>query len=540
LWPLAGAVLGWIEIRPWLESRSKTNPPKGWGAGDEGRSDAQKLRFFVSRLSSFVILYSVALAVSAWWFVRNFVLYRDWLGWSAFLDTVGRRPHPATLLQLWGERVGFVQAYWGLFGGVSVPLPGWTYVVLNGLVLLAAIGLMWGAVQALRRRQVSADQLVLWGLLAAWIVVMMVGLVRWTSLTWASQGRLIFPAISAIGVLSAAGLVRLWRGLPWLGLAFMGTLTAMAPFAVIGPHYQPPPPLTSAQLAQIPATLNGGAGVDFGGEMKLLGFRLQENAAAPGQSLHLILYWQSQIAMDRNWSIFVHVVDDQGVIVAQRDRYPGMGSLATTLLRPGQTFADEYVIAIPDVSYAAAAAQIEVGLYDLMDGTRLPLATGGDALFLAPVSVVPRPALSLPGVGVIPNPIQRNFASQIELAGYDLDRRSVRPGETLQLTLYWRAIGPIAKNYSVFAHVRGTGETLWAGQDSWPQHGAAPTSTWRQGVGIRDPYQLTLKPDTPPGQYTIEVGLYDAAGDRLRLFDPNGVPTDSDFVYLSHVRVEAP
>src|SRR5205814_242282 len=101
--------------------------------------------------------------------------------------------------------------------------------------------------------------------------------------------------------------------------------------------------------------------------------------------LHLTLYWQAQIAMDRNWSIFVHVVDDQGVIVAQRDRYPGNGALATSLLDPGEIFADDYVIPIPDVTFSPAPAHIEVGLYDLLDSTRLPLAAGGDALTLAPL-----------------------------------------------------------------------------------------------------------------------------------------------------------
>jgi hypothetical protein len=245
--------------------------------------------------------------------------------------------------------------------------------------------------------------------------------------------------------------------------------------------------------------------------------------------------------MDRNWSIFVHVVDDAGVIVAQRDRYPAAGTLATTLLQPGQTFADEYVIVIPDSAYAPAAAMLEVGLFDLADGARLPLATGGDTETLAPIRIAARPVLSAPDVGDIPNPIRRNFASQIELVGYEMSPRSLRPGETLTVTLYWRAIGYIPSNYSVFAHVRGDGETLWAGQDAWPQHGDAPTSAWRRDEVVLDPYQLALKPETPPGQYDVEVGLYDGpTGSRLQVIAADGRPTDLDFVYLSRIRVTAP
>jgi hypothetical protein len=67
------------------------------------------------RLSSLLLVFVPALLVSGWWFVRNVGLYGDWLGWSAFIDTVGRRPHPATLPQLWGERVGFCPGLLGIF-----------------------------------------------------------------------------------------------------------------------------------------------------------------------------------------------------------------------------------------------------------------------------------------------------------------------------------------------------------------------------------------------------------------------------------------
>jgi hypothetical protein len=485
-------------------------------------------------------------------------LYGDWLGWNKFIDIVGRRPHPATLAQLWGERVGFVQAYWGLFGGVSVPMPGWTYTVLNVIMGLAFIGLGWAALRALwvtRAEPAPSPPKgglhfvllrlqspgVLMGLfLAAWVILLFIGLIRWTSLTWASQGRLIFPAISAISVLSVVGLSQLGhllsaiRHLPsaicYLPPAFMALLSAAVPVAVIAPHYAPPPELTPEQIAAVPHRVDA----DFSGEMKLLGYDLETDTVLPGEAVRLTLYWQSQIQMDRNWSVFVHVVDDQRVIVAQRDRSPGEGTLATTLLHPGQTFADRYVIPLPAATYSPAAAQIRVGLYDLLDGLRLPVVGDGDEVPLAPVSIRARP-------GNIPNAVRQNFGNLVQLAGYDMGTRVLRPGETLRVTLYWQALAPIHVNYSVFAHVRGEGESIWARQDAWPQKGAAPTSTWRVGDLITDMYELTLKPDTPPGMYDVEVGLYDSSTlKRLQLITDDGRLTDADFIYLSIIRVVPP
>ncbi len=485
------------------------------------------------------ITFTLAALTSGWWFLRNYNLYGDWLGWNAFLATVGARPHPASLVQLWGERVGFVQAYWGLFGGVSVAMPDWIYLALNVMAAAAGLGAVAAGVTALLRRRVNPVDAALWALSAGWLALILAGLVRWTSLTWASQGRLIFPAIAAVGLLLAAGL-RFWhRWLPGVVIGGMALLTAALPFVLIRPHYAPPPALTEAELAAISQRVGGGgAGMSFGGEMRLLGYDLLDGAAQPGEALRLRLYWQSEIAMDRNWSIFAHVVDEAGVIVAQRDRYPGNGALATTLLSPGQTWADDYVIPIPDATYAPTAAHIVVGLYDLADGARPLVADGSDALTLAPVQIEARPPVMLRGVGEVPNPFGQNFGNQIELVGYDMDRRALRPGETLRLTLYWRAIGEIPLNYSVFAHVRGEGESLWGGQDAWPQQGAAPTSAWRLGEVLVDPYDLTVKPESPPGLYDVEVGLYDGPTlERLRVYADDGRLTDADFVFLSRIRV---
>ena len=70
------------------------------------------------------------------------MLYGDLLGWSGFIAVLGERAQPASLAQLWDEGEGFLASYWGLFGGVNVPMAGWVYTVLNGLLLLAIPGFL--------------------------------------------------------------------------------------------------------------------------------------------------------------------------------------------------------------------------------------------------------------------------------------------------------------------------------------------------------------------------------------------------------------
>ena len=73
--------------------------------------------------------------IAGWWYLRNVQLYGDVTGINAFIDVLGRRAAPASLLQLWGERWGFMLSYWGLFGGVNVPIDYWGYHVLNTLAI---------------------------------------------------------------------------------------------------------------------------------------------------------------------------------------------------------------------------------------------------------------------------------------------------------------------------------------------------------------------------------------------------------------------
>jgi hypothetical protein len=278
--------------------------------------------------------------------------------------------------------------------------------------------------------------------------------------------------------------------------------------------------------------------------MKLLGYDLPisntqypiSNTLKPGDALTVTLYWQSLAEMDQDYSVFVHLLDENELIVAQRDMYPGQGLYPTSLWSVGETVANRYVLVLPEAAFAPSQAQLEVGLYDFATGERL-LAYGpngeplGDNVRFQEIEIVPRAEAG------VPNPVRFNFGNRIALIGYDMDRRMASPGETIRLTLYWQALAEMGENYSVFTHVLGEENRIWAQKDGWPQGGNAPTSTWERGQTVVDEYELTLNPDTPAGVYDVEIGLYLAAtGERLRIVEERGRLLD-DRVLLSKVRV---
>jgi 4-amino-4-deoxy-L-arabinose transferase-like glycosyltransferase len=497
---------------------------------------------------SFVIVLAVSFAVAGWWYLRNWLLYRDPLGLNTFVAIVGPRVPQPTLRQLLGEWEGFVKAFWGLFGGVNVAMEPAAYWVLNALAILGLVGLMIALGRTLFSRftfHASRDRTSLITcypllILLTWPIALFLALIRWTTVTKASQGRLMFPAISAIAVLLALGWSQ-WvprRCEKWL-LAIVGSLmfalAAMAPFRYIAPAYAKPVLLSEAEIAKIPDRLD----VTFGGKARLLGYEASDEETRPGESVEVTLYWQSLAEMDRDYTVFVHLLDENDLVIAQRDTYPGLGTYPTRLWRVGDAFADRYVLTLPPTVFTPCTGRFEVGLYDFSSGERL-LVTGpdeqpmGDNVRFHQIAVLPRED------SPVPNPVDFNFEGQIALVGYDLDRRTARPGETIHLTLYWRALAEMEEDYTVFTHVLGEEDRLWAQMDSQPQGGAAPTSSWQVGQVIEDHYNLAVKPDTPPDVYDIEVGLYLAAtGRRLGVLDEGGRLQDNR-VLLSKVRVVGP
>ncbi len=128
----------------------------------------------------------------------------------------------------------------------------------------------------------------------------------------------------------------------------------------------------------------------------------------------------------------------------------------------------------------------------------------------------------------IPQPLQSRVGEEIRLLGYRLEGvrgdhpPTARPGETLELTLYWQTDSPLGQSYHVFTHLLGathnpaTGGPVWAQDDQVPLEGAYPTDQWLPGIPLADTYRLEIDPQAPPGEYQLVTGLYRVEdGERL-------------------------
>ncbi len=475
----------------------------------------RSLRFLIR--SSLLISLPILLLAS-WWFIRNWTLYGDPLGLRVMVAIAGPREKAPGIWTLFSEFEGLRISYWALFGGVNILAHPWVYRFFDALSLLSLAGLIMAAIRRLWDRVASLT------LLALWVAILLAGLLRWTQLTKASSGRLLFPGIAALSLFLAWGLQSVGgrRYGRWL-LALVGgvmlTVAALSPFLYIAPAYAKPPRLPAEEVGSIPNPIE----VDYGGAMRLLGSRIEEKEVRPGEWVHITLWWQALTKMERDYSVYVKVFGPDKGLMGQVDTYPGGGNYPTSLWEEGEVIEDIYGVQIERSLLEPRLGLIEVGVYPFPSLRPLeasdPRGQPLDWVIVGRVKI----ALRNPLEYAISHPTSFNLGDQIQLIGYGLEEELVHPGETIHLTLYWRARQVVDKDYTIFTHLIDDEERLWGQKDNQPAGGTYPTSFWDEGEVVKDEYELVVKGETPPGEYLLEVGMYLAeTGERLLVYNIEG------------------
>lgn len=105
-----------------------------------------------------------------------------------------------------------------------------------------------------------------------------------------------------------------------------------------------------------------------------------------GTTLLVRLVWSAAAPPQHDYTIFVHLVDESGIPLAQNDRQPLDGFYPTSAWEPGVQVAETYNLELP-VELAPGTYRLITGLYDPANSKRLLGADGADSLRLALITV---------------------------------------------------------------------------------------------------------------------------------------------------------
>lgn len=130
------------------------------------------------------------------------------------------------------------------------------------------------------------------------------------------------------------------------------------------------------------------AAVQFGPAIRFTGYDLPESSLAPGQTLHLNLYWQALGRPGEAYRVFVHLTDGATLWAQQDDELACR--LPTSIWRAGQAGLGQFRLSLNPATPPGRYPLI-IGVYQATSLERLPITAGGtigdDFLWLGDIEV---------------------------------------------------------------------------------------------------------------------------------------------------------
>ncbi|MCL7452986.1 MAG: glycosyltransferase family 39 protein [Anaerolineae bacterium] len=149
-------------------------------------------------------------------------------------------------------------------------------------------------------------------------------------------------------------------------------------------------PLASMTVGEVslpPPT--SGADITFDEQIRLLGYDL--TCEEDWSRCNLWLHWQALKPVDRDYTVFVHLLGSDGAIITQHDAPPGHPLFPTSTWLLEEEIVDDHPLVLP-ASTSPGAYPLVVGLYYGPTGERLQAVNGdglniGDAVPLTTIDV---------------------------------------------------------------------------------------------------------------------------------------------------------
>ncbi|MGM0401591.1 MAG: glycosyltransferase family 39 protein [Chloroflexota bacterium] len=263
-------------------------------------------------------------------------------------------------------------------------------------------------------------------------------------------------------------------------------------------------------------------------KVRLQGHTLLTPQPESGEIVQLSLFWEALAPLTERYKVFLHLVDERGNIVAQRDTEPVGGRRLTTDWEVGEIITDNHGILIPPGT-TPGAHQLRVGLYNLVDGARLPVKEEdekkGDSIDLKKIAVrfpsTPPPPSALDMQHDIPMQTETRWGG-LRLLGYSLYRlghehqgepEALHPDETATLILFWtrEAAGDTAPTEMIL-NLKRDDQNLWE-RELQITGGTFPPEEWQEGEKVRDIHRLPI-PNVAPGTYDLTLCPRDGASHK--------------------------
>jgi len=276
-------------------------------------------------------------------------------------------------------------------------------------------------------------------------------------------------------------------------------------------------PISSAfERAVSPTDLN----VNFGGQLRLAGYGLAEDALEYRKGLGVMLLWQTLQEVTKNYALSLRLVDDRGHCWVQKDSWLlNSAGVGTSAWQVGESSELRYLLSVPP-GIPPGRYKLNAVVYDVNTLHNLNVlddigAIVGTEYTVATIPVTP--ATFPPDLQdlAIPHHLSFDFAEQIELLGYSLSSEQARPGDALEMSLFWRALRPMQQDYALLITLQDETGHAWMETTSPLPNEFYPTSRWQPGEILQVCCDLPIDAALETGSYRLFINLVGMDGQKV-------------------------
>lgn len=250
----------------------------------------------------------------------------------------------------------------------------------------------------------------------------------------------------------------------------------------------------------------------------------------PGEKGSLLLYWQVNGSPEQDflWHLELEGTGETWPLI---DPVSPVGpEFLTSSWSSGQVWKGIYDFVVPPE--VPEGSYHLVGHFTAEDGL-----SRGESVSFGSIEVTGRArSFQVPEIAY---PLDANFDGKMQLLGYEMNAVELERASELRLVLHWQALAPMDTSYTMFVHLLDAKGQVRSQRDAIPGEGTLPTTGWLPGEVISVRITIPLDENLPGGQYTMEVGVYDATSNqRLPAHDGKAQPL-GDHLILRSVDVKS-
>ncbi len=263
--------------------------------------------------------------------------------------------------------------------------------------------------------------------------------------------------------------------------------------------------------------------INLGNMLTLHGYDLPARPTRSGKALRVDLYLSARRRpVDGNYMAYARLVDEQGRLWSQPDNGAPEGFRPpppTTLWTPDAYGHWSYLTYIlpgtPPGEYWIEIAVFERGTWRGLNVLDEQGRIIGQKTTIGPVQITgPRMPPPLDALD-IEQPQRVSVDGALYSLGSALHSSRVRPGERIDLTLFWQAVQQIERDYRLRLDLVSKSNTYFVAGELALGRATHPTTRWQKGEIVRSPHQPRIPAAVAGGVYTIAGRLIDVRGNPV-------------------------